>query len=631
VWLALALHGLGATDIVGDDEAREAGIVQDVAGGRWLWPRFNDELLPDKPVLYHWLAALPCAAAGFSEMAVRLPSALAGAALVAWTGFFGARILGPYSGLVAAALVATTPALFHHARVARPDVLLVALLAPALGLGFCWWRHGRRKDATTALVLLGAATFAKGPVAPVLFGLTLGGFLAWQGDLRRLPRLFTPLGVAGFALVGLGWYAIALAGWGDVFVREHLVGRYLRNLAGGLVTGGAYSPKPLAYHLSFYPLHLPAIALPWTPLVVLALWRAGRARGFGDPRLRFLLCWALAPVVAFTPAEWKLRHYLLPAVPALALVAAPTVLRLLREPPGRFDRRAVLVVGIVLLAGAALALAAGSWLEISTSDRRTLDVLLALAPGGFSGLAAGAGFVAGMLAVAIAWRAWAPLIGLTAAGVACWMAVGVPALEQAVSRRDSLKPFARTVAELASPPGGLAFYPEPLRTVAVYVGRPVPTLRRRDAIVPGIGLIVPEPAWSALSRGGVVGFPLLIGEGRVGSAGRSRVLLLEIAPGAAPLPPDPGMGPARSSDYRQDDGSARTPDRALGRSCERESRLGGHRGRDHDQHDRDDDHEHHGDDRTAAARDHDHPRRDDDHDSRAGHDDHDDAAAARRL
>jgi hypothetical protein len=150
-------------------------------------------------------------------------------------------------------------------------------------------------------VLLGAATFAKaGRAGPVR--LTLGGFLAWQGDLRRLPRLVTPLGVAGFALLGLGWYAIALAGWGDVFVREHLVGRYLRNLAGGLVTGGAYSPKPLAYHLSFYPLHLPAIAL-LTPLVVLALWRAGRARGFGDPRLRFLLCWALAPVVAFTPAE----------------------------------------------------------------------------------------------------------------------------------------------------------------------------------------------------------------------------------------------------------------------------------------------------------------------------------------
>src|SRR6185503_17833578 len=108
---------------------------------------------------------------------------------------------------------------------------------------------------------------------------------------------------------------------------------YLRNLAGGLVTGGDYSRNPLLYHLLFHPLHLPLVVLPWTPLVVLALWRGRQRRGYGDPRLRFLLCWALAPVIAFTPAEWKLRHYLLPAIPPLALIAAPTLLALLREAP----------------------------------------------------------------------------------------------------------------------------------------------------------------------------------------------------------------------------------------------------------------------------------------------------------
>src|SRR5262249_39706011 len=56
LYLLLALHGLGTPDIVGDDEAREVGIVQDVAAGHWLLPRFNGELLPDKPILYHWLA-----------------------------------------------------------------------------------------------------------------------------------------------------------------------------------------------------------------------------------------------------------------------------------------------------------------------------------------------------------------------------------------------------------------------------------------------------------------------------------------------------------------------------------------------------------------------------------------------
>src|SRR5262249_34134370 len=57
VWLLLALHGLGDVAIVHSDESREVGIVQDVVAGHWLLPRFNDEMLPDKPILSHWLAA----------------------------------------------------------------------------------------------------------------------------------------------------------------------------------------------------------------------------------------------------------------------------------------------------------------------------------------------------------------------------------------------------------------------------------------------------------------------------------------------------------------------------------------------------------------------------------------------
>ena len=528
-YLVAALHGLGASDIVGDDEAREAGIVQDVVAGHWLWPRFNGELLPDKPILYHWLAALPCTA-GFSETAVRLPSALAGAALVGWTAALGADLLGTSAGLAAAALLATTPALFTHARVARPDVLLVLLLSLALGHAFRWWRDGERRDASAALVWLGAATFAKGPVAPVLFALTLGAFLAWQRELRRLPRLVTAPGLAAFAVLGLGWYAAALAGWGREFVHAHLVGRYLRNLAGGLAAGGAYSPKPLAYHLLFYAKHLPAIALPWTPFAVLALWQAWRTGGFRDPRLRFLVCWAAAPVVAFTPAEWKLRYYLLPSLPALALVTAPAVLRLAAEPARRLSARGLAALAAGAAGLVALAVAARS-LPLSPSDRSTLDALAGIAPAGPSAAVAGIGFLAGVLLVALAWRAWPPLLALVATATILWMAVAQPALEVAISRRDSLKSFARTVAARYPPPAQLAFWGDTIRPVAVYVGRPMPTFRRREDLAPGLALVASEPAMRDVLGAGVVGFPMLSAEGRLGNVARGRVVLLEIATG----------------------------------------------------------------------------------------------------
>jgi 4-amino-4-deoxy-L-arabinose transferase-like glycosyltransferase len=530
-YLAAALHGLGAADVVGDDEAREVGIVQDVVAGAWLWPRFNGELLPDKPLLYHWLAAAPVALSGFSEAAVRLPSAVAAAALVGGTARAGTALFGAPAGVVAGALLATTPTLMSRARVARPDVLLVLLLSAALGLAFRWWRDGRRRDATLALALVGAATLAKGPVAPVLFAAALGGFLLWQRELRRLPSLLTLPGVAVAAVLGLGWYALALAGWGELFVREHLVGRYLGNLIGGLGGGRPYSSRPLAFHLLYYPTHLPLVALPWSPIAALAVWQAWRADRLRDPRLRFLLCAALAPVVVFTPAQYKLRYYLLPALPALALLAAPAVVALAARPAARPRARAL---GLAALAAGALALLAwaalADRLPLSRSDRVTLAAVVPHLPGGAGGGALGVGLAAGVLLAAAASRAWAAALLLVAAGGAVGTVVVVPRAAEAVAARDSLATFARGAAETFPPPTPLVFYRETIRPVVVYAGRRVPTIVRPERLPAGAGVIATEDGYAELARAGAVGPPLDAAEGRVGNVDRGLAVLAEAIP-----------------------------------------------------------------------------------------------------
>jgi len=529
LYLALALHGLGAADVVGDDEAREVGVVQDVAAGHWLLPRFDETLLPDKPILFHWLAALPCAAAGFSEAAVRLPSAAAGAALVGWTAAFGGALFGPPGGLAAGALLATMPALFARARVARPDVLLAALLAAALGAAYAWWRDGRRRNAVAALVLLGAATFAKGPVAPALFVATLAGFLLWERNLRRLSGLLTLPGLVAFAVLGLGWYAVALAGWGDAFVREHFVGRYLANLTGGIGDVRPYASRSPAFHLLFYPKHLPLVALPWTPLAALAVWRGYRQDRLRDPRLRFLLCWTLAPVVVFAPAEYKLRHYLLPAVPALALLAAPAAVALWRSP--RMSRGAA--AACAALAAAAVGVVAwgllGGTAHLARSDRETVEAALAVLPHGASGAAALAGFVTGVLLLPVARRSWAGVLAVVGAGLTGWMALGMPAVATAAARRDSLKPFALEAARRFPSPAPLVFAGPPIRAVVVYAGRPIPSLGRGVPLPAGAGVIATEADWTRLAAAGDVGPPLLRARGRIGNVRRDVVVLAEAA------------------------------------------------------------------------------------------------------
>jgi len=536
LYLLAALHGLGAADIVGDDEAREAGIVQDVLAGHWLWPEFDRTLLPDKPPLYHWLAAVSSAVAGFSETAVRLPSAAAGAALVGVTAELGGTLVGQPEGLLAAGLLATTPGLFDHVRVARPDALLVLLLTTALLCAFRAWQTARRRDATWALVLLGLAILAKGPVAPVLFLLTMGGLACWERAPRRLLRLLTRPGLGALALLGGGWYAVALAGWGRRFVREHLVGRYVGNLLGGLAAGEAYSPRPLLWHLGYYPVHLLAIALPWTPLLAFALWRLWRRGGLRDPRVRFLLAWALAPVIAFTPAAWKLRYYLLPSLPALSLLAAPAAVALLRGPVvGRLrvtPRRALLALG----ASVALIAAGGAVLAhpglLSASDRSTLAALLAVTPGGAPGAAALLGVAVGLTAGVVVLEAWPLALALTAAAAIAWMLVGVPALEQAASRRDSLRAFADIVAARFPPPAPVVFVGPVIRPLVVYLGRTAPAVAP-EAITDGMGLIATEAEYARLVERARAGPPLALAEGRIGNLARARIVLAE------------GIGPRR--------------------------------------------------------------------------------------
>lgn len=525
----LVLPGLRSA-ITGDDEAREVGIVQDVVAGHWLWPRFNDELIPDKPVLSHWLAAVPCAIAGCSEAAVRLPTALAGAGVVAWTTHVGMRMLGPAPGIAAGVLLATSPAFAARARVARPDMLMLLFLGPALGLAFRAHREGRRADATLALVLLGLATLAKGPVAPALFATTLLGFLAWQRELGRVQTLVTLPGLVAFLVLGAGWYVLALVGWGEEFVRQHLVGRYLRNLAGGMVAGEAYSPKPLFHHLTFYPLHLLAIALPWTPLVIAAVVRLGRRAGFRSPLVRFLMCAALAPVVVFTPAEWKLRYYLLPSLPALALLAGPLAADLVSRPIGRprLTRASLAAATLVVVGGAAAAWIALARPDLlSRGDQATVSDLVRVLPGR-SAAALLAGALVGIGGSAIALGLWGPLIALTAALAAGWVAVGAPVVAAAAPGPASFRRFALAARARFPAPSGLAFYGEPVRTVVVYVGRPVRSLGRDpDAVTPGLGVIASEAAHARLAAAGVVGEPLARAHGRVGNLAHGTLVLAE--------------------------------------------------------------------------------------------------------
>src|SRR5574340_240506 len=96
---ALALFRLGASPLVGPDEPRYARVAVEMhRAGAWVTPTVAGQPWLEKPPLYYWLAGAAFSVLGETELAARLPSALALVLLVAATAFVGARLYGSAAG-----------------------------------------------------------------------------------------------------------------------------------------------------------------------------------------------------------------------------------------------------------------------------------------------------------------------------------------------------------------------------------------------------------------------------------------------------------------------------------------------------------------------------------------------------
>jgi hypothetical protein len=162
-----------------------------VAGDRWL-PRFNGELLPDKPILAHWLAAVSGRGGRLLRGRGATPLGRRGGGDRRVGGALRSELAGARVGLLAAALLAGTPA-FFAARASRARTRCWCFCSP-------WRSASRSAGGVTAGGAMRAGRSSRSAPRPSprdpsrrhCFTLAFGGFLGWQRDLRRLPAFLDP-------------------------------------------------------------------------------------------------------------------------------------------------------------------------------------------------------------------------------------------------------------------------------------------------------------------------------------------------------------------------------------------------------------------------------------------------------
>ncbi len=311
--------GLSYFGLVGADEPRYAQIAREMLTRHdWITPTLGGKPWLEKPVLYYWQAMVAYRIFGVSDWAARLPSAVDATLMVAAVYVF-LRRFRPGFHLDGALITASCAAVIGFGRAASTDMPLAAMFTIAMLAWYAWYESRSRLYLALSYLFLGLGVLAKGPVAVVLALLVVTLFTALKQEFRILRQTLWIPGIVIFLAAVLPWYVavqIRNPAFFRVFILEHNLARFGTNLY--------HHPEPFWYYL---PVALLAL-LPWTVFVIVAIfqgigeWRKRRDVEAGDSFSFFLVIWLLVPLVFFSISQSKLPGYILPAVPAGALLVA---------------------------------------------------------------------------------------------------------------------------------------------------------------------------------------------------------------------------------------------------------------------------------------------------------------------
>jgi len=328
VLLCLLLYVPGLTKLppVDRDESRFAQATsQMLETGDYVRIRFQDEARNKKPVGIYWLQAASVALFGTRDereiWPYRIPSLLGATLAVLLTFGLGRRLFDHRTGLLGAALCASSVLLVLEAHMATTDaVLLVTILAAQGALSRFYVREPdapvERGAFLTFWIAQAIGILVKGPMTPLISLLTIGTLVAADRSRSWLKGLQPLKGLLIIAIIASPWaIAIGLATHG-AFYHDAIGGDLLSKVASGQESHGF----PPGYYL----LLLPITLWPASFFIGPTLLRAWKNKSV--PAIKFCLAWTIPWWIVLELVPTKIPHYMLPVYPALCLLIAATIL-----------------------------------------------------------------------------------------------------------------------------------------------------------------------------------------------------------------------------------------------------------------------------------------------------------------
>ncbi len=360
----LGVRALWASEFRWAEIAREMLLTHD-----YFWPTINGHVYFDKPLGSYWLViAATWLTGGMNEAAARLPSAAAGLLAVGLLILLGRRLYDLRTAVLAGFILATSFSFVFWSRHADADIETVAGDLAALLL---FWRNRERPSGWWIVglwTLMAITSLTKGLLGFVLPLLVIGvyssiadGWSALREDLlqgsfaRRLNRLIernrwffnwsTPLAIGAAVAIYYWPFAISHMRTGST---KGLSMVYRENVERYFEPFDHVGPIYLYVYVIF------GLLAPWSVFLPAALAHAHAPSHSSDEHGdRFVLTFFWATFLFFTLSGSRRSYYLLPILPAAALMMA----RMFTAPgttPNGLTRILLKSGFVVLIAGVAI-------------------------------------------------------------------------------------------------------------------------------------------------------------------------------------------------------------------------------------------------------------------------------------
>jgi 4-amino-4-deoxy-L-arabinose transferase-like glycosyltransferase len=313
----ISLSNLGGRDLWDPDETRYALVAREMRETeQWVLPHLNGKIYFEKPPLFFWTVNLSVFLLGEdSELANRLPAALAGLATIFLTFLFGERFFNSRVGFLSALILSTCLCFPQISRWMVLDPLFTLFFFLTL---YCFYlghgkEEGRRKYYFLAGLFMGLGVLTKGPVAYLTLSIFLI-FAFFQRELKKFWSYDLLLGILLSLAIVSAWLIPACIIGGEDYTRRILLEQTAIRLSGH---GDHVHARPFF----FYFVRFPAEFFPWVVFLPTALFFAFcRGDTIRRKELLFLSVWFIFVFVFFTFVKGKKDSYILPLYPATAIL-----------------------------------------------------------------------------------------------------------------------------------------------------------------------------------------------------------------------------------------------------------------------------------------------------------------------